>query len=243
MPARYSRRPGPPATRSPSPAPDSSAPLPFEERAEWGRRLGGRPRSPGQASPAPRPGPGHPASCRRPQQVCGGLSTSLTSISCFTRSRPHEGRVPSIARRSKRPANGRRSRCCWRTRTHERQSRHRDRGRCPPSCGSRSRHVVTAQTILAACARVPADELEQSVWRVLARPGSWQTCVGSSAGSGPDFLPALNRQRGNDQPGQAPSADARRAGRARRHPGTQRAVGSGRGVARGRRAGGTLAGK
>ena len=60
--------------------------------------------------------------------------------------------------------------------------------------------------VLAACARVPADELEQSVWRVLARPGSWQTCAGSSAGSGPDFLPALNRQRDNDQPGQAPSA-------------------------------------
>jgi hypothetical protein len=97
--------------------------------------------------------------------------------------------------------------------------------------------------VLAACARVPADELERSVWRVLARPGSWQACAGSSAGSGPDFLPALNRQRDNDQPGRAPSADARRAGRARRHPGTQRVVGSGRGVARGHRAGGTLAGR
>src|SRR4029077_4880945 len=96
--------------------------------------------------------------------------------------------------------------------------------------------------VLAACARVPADELERSVWRVLARPGSWQTCAGSSAGSGPDFLPALNRQRGNDQPGQAPSADARRAGRPRRPPGTHRAVGPGRQhVAHGRRAGGTLA--
>jgi len=96
--------------------------------------------------------------------------------------------------------------------------------------------------VLAACARVPADELERSVWRVLARPGSWQTCAGSSAGSGPDFLPALDRQRGNDQPGQAPSADARRTGRARRHPGTQRVVDSGRQhVAHGRRAGGTLA--
>jgi len=94
--------------------------------------------------------------------------------------------------------------------------------------------------VLAACARVPADELEQSVWRVLARPGSWQTCVGSSAGSGPDFRSALNRQRDNDQPGQAPSADARRAGRARRHPGTHRVVGSGRGVACGHRAGGPL---
>jgi hypothetical protein len=97
--------------------------------------------------------------------------------------------------------------------------------------------------VLAACARVPADELERFVWRVLARPGSWRACAGSSAGSGPDFLPALNRQRDNDQPGRAPSAGARRAGRARRHPGTRRVVGFGRGVGRGHRAGGTLAGR
>jgi len=58
-------------------------------------------------------------------------------------------------------------------------------------------------------------------------------------------LPFRLRSEGEDRaiPGQAPSADARRAGRARRHPGTQRVVGSGRGVAHGRRAGGTLAGK
>jgi hypothetical protein len=75
-----------------------------------------------------------------------------------------------------------------------------------------------------------------------SRPGSWRACAGSSAGSGPHFRLALNRQRDNDQPGQAPSADARKAGRARRHPGTQRVAGSGRGVACGHRAGGTLAG-
>jgi hypothetical protein len=61
------------------------------------RRMGTQtrraPRITGQASPATRPGPGHPPSCRRPQRVCGGLSASLTSISCFTRSRPHEGRA------------------------------------------------------------------------------------------------------------------------------------------------------
>ena len=39
--------------------------------------------------------------------------------------------------------------------------------------------------------------------------------------------PLAARQRDNDQPGQAPSADARRAGKARRHPGTHREAGAG----------------
>ena len=111
MPARYSRRPGPPATPSPSPAPDSSAPLHLEERAGWGRRLGGRPRSPGQGVSRNSTWPWALAIVQAAAAGLRWATTSLTSISCFTRSRPHEGRVPSIARRSKRPATSAHRRC------------------------------------------------------------------------------------------------------------------------------------
>ena len=114
-------------------------PCTSEERAGRGRGPGGRPRSPGQASPAPRPGPGHPPSCRRPQQVCGGPPASLTTISCLTRSRPHEGRVPSTARRSKRPATSAHRHCAG-DRDHRTPGSHNVRFGTAP--GSRLGHQV-----------------------------------------------------------------------------------------------------
>ena len=165
-------------------------PCTSEERAGRGRRPGGRPRSPGQGVSRTSIWPWAPAIV---QAAAAGLRwaiTSLTSISCLTRSRPHEGRVPSTARRSKRPATSAHRRCAG-----DRRSPHLQRHKMPGSARHRAAASATRlPTISAAKLDARLSGAQQAVGRRGVSHAPCRRWLACEASSGDRLHPRLTHR-------------------------------------------------
>jgi hypothetical protein len=134
--------------------------------------------------------PWAPAIVQAAQQVCGGLPASLTSISCLTRSRPHEGRVPSTARRSNRPATSAHRHCAG-----ERRSPHLQRHIMPGSARHRAAASATRlPTISAAELDARLSGAQQAVGRRGVSHAPCRRWLACEASSGDRLHPRLTHR-------------------------------------------------